>query len=152
MNTTTPKKTFTAHGFTWIEHKPGDPMPCDPKTIVEILLREELQEEFIEPCLSPASDWCWDVLPDSPDDEIIGWRYADKQEQPVKPASPWRPIADAPKDSTPVDIWSRSNGRLANYSRVHYGGGNYAYDPVEDGVTTVRDATHFMPLPEPPQD
>lgn len=140
-------KTFQAHGHTWTSHTPGDPRPCDDTEYVMALMRSELEENTFLPLAIPGKSWTWGTQPDDRSYEIIGWRYADEQ---PKPASPWRPISEAPKDDTPVDIWSKSNCRLANYFRVELEDGDWFYDPVEDGVTTVRDATHFMPLPEPP--
>jgi hypothetical protein len=71
---------------------------------------------------------------------------------PPGPAG-WQPIATAPKNSQPVDLWHPSYGRLANYKRVSVSNSsNIFYDPVGDGVCTVRDATHWMPIPEPPKE
>ena len=64
----------------------------------------------------------------------------------------WLPIETAPKTEEIVDIWSPSHGRMANYYRNDYNGDgkNVFYDPVESGICTIRDATHWMPLPNPP--
>lgn len=58
----------------------------------------------------------------------------------------WRPIAEAPKDDTVVDIWRPSWGgeRCPDMRRVDLGGGNVFYAPVLAGPACVRDATHFM--------
>lgn len=60
----------------------------------------------------------------------------------------WQPIANAPKDNTPVDLWSPSHGRLTNYRRIERTKTNVFYDPVCSGVVCVRDATHFMFIPD----
>lgn len=62
----------------------------------------------------------------------------------------WQPIANAPKDRTPVDLWSAQYGRLVNYMRFERTATNVFYDPVCEGVVCVRDATHFMPIPDSP--
>jgi hypothetical protein len=65
----------------------------------------------------------------------------------------WRPIETAPKDETPVDLWSPEWGgeRHTNMRRVGLSKGNVFYDPVESGICCVRGATHWMPLPPAPQ-
>jgi hypothetical protein len=60
----------------------------------------------------------------------------------------WQPIANAPKDNTPVDLWSPSHERLTNYRRVERTKTNVFYDPICSGVVCVRDATHFMFIPD----
>lgn len=64
--------------------------------------------------------------------------------------SEWQPIETAPKDGRPIDLWAGGE-RLANMRRVDLGRGNVFYDPVESGVCCVRNATHWMPIPEPPK-
>jgi hypothetical protein len=49
-----------------------------------------------------------------------------------------------------VDIWSEEHGRLTNYRLVIAARGHRFYDPLEDGVCVVRDATHWMPVPGRP--
>ena len=63
----------------------------------------------------------------------------------------WQPIKTAPKDNTIVDIWSKFHGRCADYIYVDYknDGKNVFYDPVESGITTIRDATHWMIIEKP---
>lgn len=142
-------KTFEAHGHTWTAHTPGDPMPCDKFNEVCVITRDEVNSDKFGAIdqIQLAEDWRWEKISECELCEIIGWRSANEQ---PRSASAWRPIAEAPKDDTTVDIWSKSNGRLTNYFRSEHENGDWFYDPVEDGVTTVRDATHFMPLPEPP--
>lgn len=62
----------------------------------------------------------------------------------------WLPIATAPKDATIVDLWSPSHGRLIGYRRAELSPTNVYYAPAHSGVCCVRDATHWMPEPEPP--
>jgi hypothetical protein len=64
----------------------------------------------------------------------------------------WQPIFTAPKDSTIIDIWTPSEGRLTNYRREERSPTNIFYEPVYSGVCAVRDATHWMPIPQPPND
>lgn len=67
--------------------------------------------------------------------------------------SEWMPIDTAPKDGTPIDIWIPRFGgmRLTNMRFVRLSRNNCFFDPVESGPCCVRDATHWMPLPEPPK-
>lgn len=63
----------------------------------------------------------------------------------------WRPIAEAPKDATPVDLWAPDfKGRMCNMRRVQLKMDNVFYEPIESGYTCVRDATHFMLVPQAP--
>jgi hypothetical protein len=71
---------------------------------------------------------------------------------PSGSAAAWQPIETAPKDSTIIDIWKPSDGRLTAYRRVELSLDNIFYEPVRSGVCVVRDATHWMPIPEPPND
>ena len=65
----------------------------------------------------------------------------------------WRDIKTAPKDDTPVDLWRPSFGgeRLTNMRLVTHGIKNSFYEPVISGPSCVRDATHWMPIPEAPK-
>lgn len=62
----------------------------------------------------------------------------------------WQPIADAPKDDTPVDLWRGTFGeRATNMRRVVLSEANIFYEPVESGPSVVRDATHFRLITKP---
>lgn len=72
-------------------------------------------------------------------------------------ASPWRPIAEAPKDGTYVLLSNKkivSSGRFI--SRSIYS--NAGYGVLEDGfyrdgaTRPDRSVTHWMPLPPPPKE
>ena len=67
----------------------------------------------------------------------------------------WIRIEDGlPEDGEIVDIYHDSHGRLCNYEYVKaYNGdkSNNFFDPVEGGICCVRDATHWMPLPQSPK-
>lgn len=65
--------TFTHAGKTWTWHRPGDPMPCDSEANVEVILRGGRDGE------GQAHVGVWNVLPDTPELEILGWRYADEK-------------------------------------------------------------------------
>lgn len=67
--------------------------------------------------------------------------------------SEWQPIETAPKDGTPIDIWSPAWGgeRHTNMRRVDLGNGNVFYDPVKSGPCCVRDATHWAAIPAAPK-
>ena len=62
----------------------------------------------------------------------------------------WLLIKTAPKDDTPIDIWSPTQGRLTNYMREQHSPTNIFYSPVVDGICCVRDVTHWMPIPASP--
>jgi len=78
--TTTKPTTFEAHGKTWTSHTPGDPMPCAGHAKVYAFYRCELEGECSTLPVS-ADTWDWDNLPEDPQWEIIGWRYATPQPQ-----------------------------------------------------------------------
>lgn len=65
----------------------------------------------------------------------------------------WQPIETAPTDDTPVDIWRPSWGgeRCTAMCRIDLGRGNIFYAPTKSGPACVRDATHWMPIPEAPK-
>jgi hypothetical protein len=61
-----------------------------------------------------------------------------------------------PNPGEPVDLWVGGNKgcRLANYRLVkNYGGkaGNDFFEPVESGISCVRNFSHWQPLPAPPE-
>jgi len=62
----------------------------------------------------------------------------------------WLPIETAPKDDTPIDLWSPAHGRLPFYFREERSKSNVFYSPAESGICVVRDATHWMPIPAAP--
>ncbi len=68
--------------------------------------------------------------------------------------SEWQPIETAPKDGTPVDIFRPSWGGewCTDMCRVDLGDGNVFYEQTKSGPSCVRDAPHWMPLPNPPTD
>ena len=62
----------------------------------------------------------------------------------------WRPIAEAPKNGAPVDLWRWHSGeRITNMRRVDLGNGNIFYEPISSGPSCVRDATHFQLISGP---
>lgn len=67
----------------------------------------------------------------------------------------WMPIETAPKDGTIVDLFI-DGGRLADCKFLdgawHYWTeyGEYQYDPDYRRIDWKHEATHWMPLPEPP--
>ena len=70
----------------------------------------------------------------------------------------WQPIATAPKDGTPVDLWRKWGNsvsigeRLTNMRRVELSPTNSFYEPVLSGPSCVRNATHWMPIPAAPKE
>jgi len=67
-------ETFTAHGHTWTRHTPGDPCPETKGRLIAVLQRRG-------PAAGWASTWHWkwEPIPNFPQFEIIGWRYAEPQ-------------------------------------------------------------------------
>lgn len=72
----------------------------------------------------------------------------------------WKPIAEAPKDGTYVLVWSAEGGvEIAHWSiaSIYDGDGDEdkkAWTTPEEGPGywhEIEDASHFMPLPPPPQ-
>ena len=68
--------------------------------------------------------------------------------------SPWRPIAEAPRDGTKFDAWQRGE-RVAD---VYWSDIQDAwcidglYGPEEPQPLSSPGPTHFQPLPQPPGD
>ena len=73
--------------------------------------------------------------------------------------SNWMPIDTAPKDGTLVDIWrpwlqggkAFGGERCTDMRRMELAPDNVFYAAEYRGPTCVRDATHWMPAPEPPK-
>lgn len=62
----------------------------------------------------------------------------------------WIPIAQAPQDDTPVDLWRGEwKERATDMRRVVLAPDNIFYEPVSSGPCVVRDATHFMIVKAP---
>ena len=64
----------------------------------------------------------------------------------------WRPIATAPRDGREIDLWV--NGyRVTNAAwstKTRDGIDRWVFPEV--GSCTDKEATHWMPLPEPPNE
>lgn len=64
-------------------------------------------------------------------------------------ANEWRPIETAPRDATPVLLGLIADGRVWRASDAKfYGVGFYTLH----GGQSCHWATHWMPLPEPPEE
>lgn len=64
----------------------------------------------------------------------------------------WRPIDEAPRDGTPIDIWVKGfpDRRVVNMKwDEHEWGFRNVQDP-EQGWMEDEEPTHWQPLPEPP--
>lgn len=78
---------------------------------------------------------------------------------PPPPAeSGWRPIEEAPRDGTEVDLWGISlcsqNPKKMRQTNCHYHCGEWLRWEALDGEPTwtrVVEVTHWMPLPPSPQ-
>jgi uncharacterized protein YodC (DUF2158 family) len=72
-----PDTTFEAHGHTWTKHTPGDPMPCDGKSLVNWLTAPEAEGLPYNNIVKRADTLMWEIP--------VGWRYADDpKDEPVK--------------------------------------------------------------------
>lgn len=77
--------------------------------------------------------------------------------------SPWRPISEAPKDGTPVDVWMsgerHADVKWGEFEPYGLGGvtwtwlysNHQGYWVPLVGRDRLHEITHFMPLPEPPE-
>lgn len=76
-----------------------------------------------------------------------GCMVSDPEPAPSAPAV-WQPIETAPKDGTPVLVWTSDVGKegLTEFASV------CSYHP-DAGFCTheLMAATHWMPLPDPPE-
>lgn len=72
---TTRPLTFEHAGKTWTWHRPGDPMPCLPDTLVELVFADLMQATGSS---VGYAQW-WLLGPRA----IIGWRYAEPQTKTV---------------------------------------------------------------------
>jgi hypothetical protein len=86
---------------------------------------------------------------------VEDWRAENKRVKELEmqlASAGWRPIAEAPQDTTPVDLWApKYNQRLCNMRRVQLKKDNVFYEAIESGYMCVRDATHFIIVPQPPE-
>ena len=67
----------------------------------------------------------------------------------------WEPIETAPKDSTSILAtgWDDNEpGTMRHYVVVLYDESAGGFISEEDNLTTYTFLTHWMPLPEPPND
>lgn len=68
---------------------------------------------------------------------------------------PWQPIDTAPKDGTEIQSWSTELGWHRVYYNIEYQ--NFGYDWYDE-INEDKDfvifpfITHWMPIPEPPND
>lgn len=63
----------------------------------------------------------------------------------------WQPIETAPKDGTIIDLW-RNGERLTGYRWKEQARNTGFFEGIPYGLSCVRDASHWMPLPVPPQE
>lgn len=78
LSRTTRPLTFTHEGHEWTWHRPGDPMPCDGRREVNVLILYHGKYNVAGRLI--GKDWDWES------GRIIGWRYADAEtftEEPV---------------------------------------------------------------------
>jgi hypothetical protein len=64
-------------------------------------------------------------------------------DQSCQPVSVWRPIATAPRDGTPVDLWHKIGARLTDLWWAEE-------DKCWSDTRSDEEFTHWMPLPAPP--
>lgn len=69
---TTRPLIFTHEGKEWTYHKPGDPMPCESKALIEAVYGEHCDSR-------KAEDYNWDART-----SVFGWRYAEPETKQVE--------------------------------------------------------------------
>ena len=69
---------------------------------------------------------------------------------PTTPTT-WQPIATAPRDRA-ILLWDNHFQQcvVARAYGPHHWFIEESYGPNDDGEIPIKDATHWMPLPEPP--
>ena len=102
--------TFEAHGYTWTRHTPGDPRPCDIKSEVYVLWRNQTIHGPHTP-----DHWYWTNLVSNGQALIIGWRYADAEKPDEIPWIEWHG-GPCPLKDEEVEEWERQyrNGTTGN--------------------------------------
>ncbi len=67
--------------------------------------------------------------------------------------SEWKPIDDIARSRIEVDLWRPAYGgeRLCGYRWVNRSCGNGYFEPIRGGYCVVRDATHYVLPPAPPE-
>ena len=68
--------------------------------------------------------------------------------------SEWQPIETAPKDGTEVFLWTEEKPNIVvAYWDTYEGSGwwRFSESVLSDIAGEVENATHWMPLPEPPK-
>ena len=100
-------KTFEAHGHTWTEHTPGDDMPCDAHSLIEVLLAGEKLNNF-EPEVNRAL--CYEWSSNLGASSIIGWRYAEQKPEPSGPSAEemlsWLEKKQTEADFLDASLWA----------------------------------------------
>ena len=81
--------TFEAHGKVWTRHTPGDPIPCEGKTLVQVMLREEKERGGYCEETFKAEEYNWGCKGESSSHDIVAYRLAEAQLEPA--AQPWTP-------------------------------------------------------------
>lgn len=66
------------------------------------------------------------------------WKTIDKMPKSIK------------KSGKPVDVWSESHGRCTNVKWEQLSRTNGFFSPVQSGYSCIRDATHYMDIPDAP--
>lgn len=66
----------------------------------------------------------------------------------------WQPIETAPKGDIWFDLWVRKDGIGWRITDAFWNGSEFVFNDDGDRleVGLFGDATHWMPLPDPPQD
>jgi hypothetical protein len=72
---TTRPLLFQHSGHEWTWHRAGDPMPCDGRAKVEILMQCGEKAGILT-----ANSFEWGIDDIQPDGMVIGWRYADAEQ------------------------------------------------------------------------
>ena len=119
---------MTTNETKWHLHKPGDPMPVDGETVVEVRYRNGVTD------VDRAGQYSWDYVNERY--SIIAYRYAKPADEPQPaPERRWISVAEQPH---PVGEWF--------------------FRPVEGGKSEPLLArvkfdsiTHWHPMEQPPE-
>ena len=111
------RETFTANGFKWFKHTPGDAIPCDRDSVIHALCKWEAEKGEGHDVTDKAKHF-WFSQRGSYDD-IIGWRFADSERK--EPAITFSQAQDG------------TNWNVADFGVVPYDAQSNSPQPLSDG-------------------
>ena len=66
----------------------------------------------------------------------------------LREANRWRPIAEAPRDGSPVDLWTAQGERFTGCEWIR---DRWRRQVPGGWVPLLSEITHFRPIPDPPE-